>query len=417
MESTTEQRHEITVPPSFNGAELYRDEPTVRLADYGAVLWRYRFMMLAVVVLGMAAAAGVLMIYPHTYISKATLLPPDKGGSVSLSALVQAGQGFDLSAFGQNQSAEVLAKMLESRTVADSLVTRFGLLQQYNISPAERQLAIDQVQSQMAVESDHIGVIDIVFQVKTGWSPDDADDRAAAQQAAGFTNASIDLLDGLIRRKMVTSARRAREFLDVQVARQRVLLDSLQAALEQFQRRNKVIELDKQTEASVSALFEVESQISKLEVDIARAGVDVQEDTRAVEALRQQLAVLKRRRNDIEAGRIGGGSVGYALSSVPSLARQYAQLKLDVKVSTELYGYLVAEHGKEQIQEARDLPVVQVLDPGAVAPRRAAPRRTFTLIIVGLVLVIGSCLLAFILDSFRRRSLVRERALGAAPGP
>lgn len=414
MESSPQTERETAVQP-LNGAggTLYRDEPTVRLADYGAVLWRYKIMILAIIVLGLGATAGLLMVLPHTYVSKATLLPPDKGGNVSLSSLVQAGQGFDLAAFGENQSAEVLVTMLQSRTVGDSLVTRFDLLKRYGIAPAQRELAIDAVLGQMTAEADHLGVINVSFQVQTGWSPSDNDDAAVAKQAADFTNASVQLLDGLIRRKMVTRARRAREFLETQVTHQRVRLDSLQGELEQFQRRNKVIELDKQTEASVSALFEVESQISKLEVDLARASADVQEDTRAVEALRQQIAVLRRRRNDIEAGRIGSGSVGYSLSSVPSLARQYAQMKLDVKVTTELYSYLVAEYSKEQIQEARDLPVVQVLDAGAISPRRSSPRRTATFLIAAISLVAGSFLLAFTLDSFRRRSLLRQRAASA----
>ena len=74
-----------------------------------------------------------------------------------------------------------------------------------------------------------------------------------------------------------------------------------------------------------------------------------------------------------------------ALSDIPDVALQYIRLKRAVEVQTTVYSMLVSEYEKARIEEARDTPTVQVLDPATPPNIRSRPKRTL-LVLVGLLI-------------------------------
>ena len=73
---------------------------------------------------------------------------------------------------------------------------------------------------------------------------------------------------------------------------------------------------------------------------------------------------------------------------MPEVALQYLRLRRAVEVQTNVYTMLVAEYEKSRIEEARDTPVVQVLDPAQAPSMRSRPKRKM-LVIVGALLGLG----------------------------
>jgi uncharacterized protein involved in exopolysaccharide biosynthesis len=93
------------------------DEPTI--LDYARVFWGGRWVILALTLLGTAAAVGISLNMPKSYTAKATLMPLglDRGGG--LSALAGA-----LSI--ENPGMKLMA-VLQSRTVAEDVVATLNL--------------------------------------------------------------------------------------------------------------------------------------------------------------------------------------------------------------------------------------------------------------------------------------------------
>jgi len=404
-ERTTPEQRPVMPPEPADGSAA--SDPRVNLFDYLGVLSRNRRFLIVFVVAATLLVAVYLMVMPQTYVATVVLLPPDKSEGVSLSSLVQSSRKLDFAGLSENSSAETLAKMIASRTVADSLVRRFDLLKVYQIEPSLRALAIEKALSHMDVTSDRQGFITVSFSVQTPWMASSEDQEGARKLSAAIANAAVEVLDRLNRQKNISRARRSREFLDVMRHRKRAELDSFQLRMEEFQRRNKSFAIDDQAQVSLEALIALQAEINKIEIQIAGAEVEYVQGP-ILERLRAQLSQLKRRKTELEAGNIGDTKTSFPLSAVPELARQYLTLKLDLEVTTQIYTFLEAEYHQQAVQEARDLPTITILDSATPYPFRSAPRRTLMLTLAFTIIVIVGVVLVFIGEGITRQWAARR---------
>ena len=377
--------------------------PVVNLRDYFGVILRHRTLLLSIIVTGIVLAIIYSLIMPRTFTSSAVLLPPEKSEGMSLSSLVLGGSsGFDFPSLGQNSSAEVFVKMLTSRSVADSLITRFNLLKRYELDSSERPLAIEQVLGGLEAEADKQGVITVSYSEKTSFLSSEEERRETATFVATIVNSAVDILDKLNQQKSVTRARSSRMFLEKMKEVKRKEMDSAQRAMQAFQEQNKAIALDKQLDAALTSVIETQAMIQKAKMELIRAESDLNSDQRTVQGLRAQLAQLQRQQQSVEAGNSGIDALGIPFKNVPELARQYATLKLNLEVSSQVYMLLESQYNQEQIQEARELPTVAVLDQAAVPLRPAAPRKTIFVSITGILLIVFSVIGVYIYDGLQR---------------
>lgn len=394
-------------PLMNNGHEIAlagEPPPRAHVYDYLIILARHRWKLVAFVVLGMAVVIGYTSVQPQTYSASATLMPPEQQKGVSFTDLIGKSAGLDLQSLGKNGSAEIFVKMLGSRTLADSLVRRFNLIERYGLAPGQYELARTRLRGELDASSDREGMIEITYNAKTGYMPSKDEQREAARFAADVVNASIDLLDRFNREKNISSARRSREFIGRMKTIKRKEMDQAQVAMMQFQRANKAIALDKQVEASVTALAEIEAQVQKTELELRAAQSELTEATPQVKMLEARLRQLAQQKNRVSSGSTGSAPFALDMRNVPDLAKDYATLKLDLEVATQVYTFLEAQYHQEEVQEARDLPTVSALDAAVPPEFRSAPRRTITMLVAFPALIIAGIVGVFIVEAFRRQS-------------
>lgn len=377
----SEPTYELMPTPSRSAA---------RIGDYVDVVrrrWKLAFLLTLV---GALLAAGWAMIAPHEYGASGTLMPPEKGtqGGLSFTSLVQTG-GLDLMNLGgMGGSSNVFQEILLSRTLADSLIERLDLRERMNL-PDDPLLAVQIVQGSLAAEVRKSGVIEVGAIVGTSYMPDDAEIDNARALAAELVNEAMVLLDLLNRKKSVSSARNSRQFLEKVIVQKQDDLDDALSRLATFQKQNKAFALDRQLEASVSSLAEIQAKIQGMEIRLAALRQDMNPDAAEVESLERQLAELRRQQSRMS----GTDVLGMRLQQAPEIAKEYAKLKLDVEVATQVYTYLESQFHSEQVQEQRDIPTVSILDEARPPRFRSAPRRTFTVLVAtgvsfGLALVL-----------------------------
>ena len=376
--------------------------PKAHPFDYLVILARYKWLMAAIVVGGTALIVAYLMVMPQTFAATATLLPPAKSEGVSFGALLSKNTGLDLGGLSENSSAEIFTSILKSRTLTDSLVRRFDLVRVFGFPPGQRQRAAEALTGQLDVSSDRHGIMQIVYRARTGFTPSQQEQDSTAEFSARIVNAAIGVLDYLNREKSVTNARQTKEYLGKMTALKRAERDSIQSSLLRFQQANRAVALDKQIEASVTALGEAQAEISKKEVELTALEGEAGPDNGRVAIVRSELAELRRQKSAIESGGSKTSSIGLNLRNLPDLTRQYANLKLDLEVATQVYTFLETQYNQQQVQEAKDLPTVNVLDSAQVPEYRSAPRRGLTLAVAFPALVVGSLILAFVIEYFRR---------------
>jgi hypothetical protein len=98
---------------------------------------------------------------------------------------------------------------------------------------------------------------------------------------------------------------------------------------------------------------------------------------------------------------------------VPRVGLDLARLTREAKVQQTVFELLTQQYEQAKIAEARDSPIVQVLDRAVPAEWKSKPKTTFNMALAGALSLFAGIFLAFFLEYWAR--ITRERADAARP--
>lgn len=101
-------------------------------------------------------------------------------------------------------------------------------------------------------------------------------------------------------------------------------------------------------------------------------------------------------------------NMNYLKSDDPGLQLQLSRLQRDVELKAGLYISLNQQHEIARLEAAKDVPIVQVLDVGAVPLVKSSPRRSIILLAAFFGSLICSVLLSLWLDLSSKRQIKRN---------
>lgn len=176
----------------------------IDLLDYLRVVWRYRWMVLAVCVVAMALTVVTSLRKSRYYQSGATIVPPldilqkESGSGLGSLNSPLLRQVMDTAAGG---IAKMYVEILQSREVADSLIDRFRLMDAYE-NIRYRSGARDQLKKNTTVKTTDGGAVRITV---TDRDPN---------RSAAIANAYVEELDRRNKKLSAGQATSKRVFLE-----------------------------------------------------------------------------------------------------------------------------------------------------------------------------------------------------------
>ena len=323
-----------------------------------------------------------LFIYPHTYRSTAVLLPPEKNTSIlGLSSLLsQQNMTSLLSPSLSNASSQLYAEILKSRSASLFVIKKLNIQNEYdekNINEAANKLSKD-----ISVELTKEGLIKLSVEYSSKFFPLFIDDLNQRKNfSAILTNTFVEALDHINNDKISTRSKKARIFLESQIKQTKSVLDSVELKLQDFQKKNKTISLPDQLKASIESAAKIKAEISQTEIELGLLRYNVQVDDKIFQSVLKKLEQLKEQYKKIESE-----NEDYLLNFnlIPQLGRELTELYRELKIQNEVYSFLQQQYYKEKIEENRDLPTVEVLDPAVPPKRPVSPRIFFGSILGGI---------------------------------
>lgn len=323
-----------------------------------------------------------LFIYPHTYRSTAVLLPPEKNTSIfGLSSLLsQQNMTSLLSPSISNASSQLYAEILKSRSASLFVIKKLNIQNEYDekdINEAANKLSDD-----IRVELTKEGLIKLSVEYSSKIFPLFIDDLNQRKNfSATLTNTFIEALDRINNDKISTRSKKARIFLESQIKQTKSVLDSIELKLQDFQKKNKTISLPDQLKASIESAAKIKAEISQTEIELGLLKYNVQADDKIFQSVQKRLEQLKEQYKKIESE-----NEDYLLNFnlIPKLGRELTELYRELKIQNEVYSFLQQQYYKEKIEENRDLPTVEVLDPAVPPKRPVSPRIFFGSILGGI---------------------------------
>jgi len=318
---------------------------------------------------------GYTFIMPYTYMANSSIMPPEKTSGGSLNSFLQNVSGMiDLSGGGQVDSRSKLMKsILASRSVANKIYDKLELKDNILFKEYEKQDVIGYIPTLFEVEVEKSGIIVLSGLVPTGYLPNDEEKKAAAELSYKLTNIAIDALNEVLIEKNSSTAKNSRMYVENEIRKYKVQLDSVSSELEAFQSKNKVLALEEQTTAIVSQVIELNSLLTETKTKLNLAKIQYSEDSPQITALQSQVDFLQRQSNELQAGNDDEFSI--SLNRVPNLTRNYLELFRDKTILMNVLTYLETQKHQEAIQEEKDIPVVQVLDTAIKPKNKFSPSR------------------------------------------
>jgi capsule polysaccharide export protein KpsE/RkpR len=371
------------------------------------LLWARRRTLARVAAVALLLSGVIAFLIPKRYDSIARIMPPDQTGSslAMLAALTGhslGGVGGSLagSLLGVKSTGSLYMDLLRSRAVGDRLIDRFDLQHVYR-----KRYRIDTIKylarHTTIADDKKSGVISLTYS--------DTDPERARTVAQAY----LDELNAVITRSNISSAQREREFIEKRLVNVQADLQMAEKALSDFSSVNTTFDIKEQTHAMVEAGAKLQAEVIVNQSELDSLRQIYGEDNVRVRAARARIGDLQR-----ELARMSGSSAALSeegdrssaqqssslypsLRQLPRLAVPYADLYRRVRIQETVFELLSQQYEMARIEEAKDTPVVSVIDPPLVAEKKSFPPRLWVMLLLTSVTVMAASMFLILKDRWR----------------
>lgn len=356
-----------------------------------SVLWEKRRTLVATALISLVLALVIAFTIPKQYESSARLMPPSNsmGGAALLAAL--AGRGGSSSSslgalgalagsfLGGGGNTALFIDLLRSGTVSGHLIDRFNLQHVYH-----KRYRIDTTKylahHTKVVDDKKSGVITLTFT--------DTDPVRARDIAQGY----LDELNLLVNHTNTSSAHQERLFIEKRLQGVKSDLEKAQQQMSNFSSTHSTIDIKEQARAMVDVAARLQAQLiveqsslDSLQQIYGDQNVRVRSARARISELQADIAKMggsskalppDHSSTDVDSGSDDHNSELYpSLRQLPRLAVPYANFYREVQVQETVYELLTQQYELARIQEAKDVPVVSVIDAPGIPEKKSFPPR------------------------------------------
>jgi uncharacterized protein involved in exopolysaccharide biosynthesis len=388
-------------------------EPT--WAIRAMLLWKHRRKLARATGISLLVSLAVSFAIPKQYKSTTSIMPPDQQGSSAMLLAALTGHGGGLGALGGlasgllggHTSTDLFINLLHSGTVSGHLIDQFDLQRvyhkRYRIDTAKHLARCTTI-----TEDKKSGVITIAVE-----------DRSRVR-ARDLAQAYLDELNKLVTRTNTSSAHRERVFIEKRLNAVRANLEDAELQLSQFSSKSSAIDIKEQTRAMVDAgarvqaeLLVEQSGLQSLRQIYGDGNVRVRETEARIASLQGELTKMTGSSapltadaiHDDSVNSVGGedkGELYPPLRQLPRLAVPYADLYRSVKVQEAVFELLTQQYEMARIEEAKDVPVISVIDPPGLPEKKSFPPRLLLTLLLTFLSFAGSSALILIRDHWAK---------------
>lgn len=347
-------------------------------------------------ILGTALAGGLIfltvaLLLTPSFTATAVIMPPQQQQSAASALLGQLGPiaGLAAPALGLKTPGDLYIGILGGRTIADHLVQALGLRKVY------RAKTMTDARKGLANRSSFGSGKDSLIRI----SVQDADPR----RAAALANAYVSELYDQTNRLALTESGQRRLFFERQMETEKRSLADSEAALRSTQEKTGVLQVNAQVESVIQAMARLRAEIVSREVALSSLKNAATVQNPEVVREEAELSTLREQLRKLEASgdpqRPGDPLI--LTSQVPRAGLEYVRALRELKYHETLFELLSKQYEAARIDEAKDAPVIQIVDPAIPPERKSWPPRALFTIAGACCSGILACLLALIGHRFR----------------
>jgi tyrosine-protein kinase Etk/Wzc len=367
-----------------------REESEISFVEIFRTLWRRRRTFRLPLACAALVSIAVVFLIPPKFTAEAVILTPHQAES-SLSAMAQlsgggASAGLStlslLAGFGMRNPSDLYVGMLESRTIADTLINRFNLKEVYG--DKYYKTARKDLKWNTTIKAGKDTLIHV-----------EVSDRNP-NRAAQLANAYIEELAKRNSSVTLAEATQRRRFFEEQLAKEKDLLAASEIAMRDTQQFTGLMVPGGQAEAMIRSTSQLHAQILGLQAQLAGMKAYASDDNPRVQMIKRELTTLQSDMASLERGEHVAGTPDVPIGNLPQAGLEYLRKYRDVKYHETLYEALAKQYEAARLDEAKAAPSVQIIDAAITPEKRSWPPRTIIVVLTVLLTaaIVALCVLA-----------------------
>jgi len=370
-------------------------EKKVNLIDYFYVFVKWRKLLITNFFIVCVVAIVISLLLPKWYESSAVIMPPKSDfNNLNISALVSklpfGGLGIPMG----SEEVQAFMAILKSRTIKEIVINKFNLIEVYEKKDIERTLK--------ALEDNIEGTLGDEGQILI--SVLDQEPKRAAEMA----NTLLSALDSIYTQLNIQKARNDRIFIEKRFTQNKEDLKTAEEQLKAFQEKYGVIDIPEQIKAAIGSASELQTLIYMTEIELgikqenlASSHILILQDKLKLSKLKKKLGELKAGNPNSNGGLDPEDDLFIPFDLVPDIGLEYLRLYREIEVQNTIFEFLIQLYEQAKIEEAKDIPSIQVIDYPAVPIYKAKPKRAIIVIVAGLFSLIISSIFVFTRETLR----------------
>ncbi len=372
----------------MNLIKEFQEEKRLTFTNIIKLWWLNKKIIIIILIFAFVFSLALTFILPSHYSADASIVPPESNNSgQGLSSFLQSmSGGISIGGIGADNKSLLLTEYLQSRELAKYIYDTLKLKDNPIFKDVILVDAYDMIIETITTKANRSGLVLLRTDVPTGYFPNSKDKENAAQLSADIANKAIEGLDYLTRTKNVSKARQKRIYIEKILVDKKIVLDSLDNRLKQFQKDNKVLAIDEQAMSIIESSAQLGSELLKAEHELALKKMDLQPNSNEIKVLEESVKKLRSQYIRIQNGGILGGSDFSApLSKMPDMFKEYSSIIREKKILEQVNAYLESQKYQEAIQEQSDMPAIEALDKAYVPHKRKSPSRTMAVMLGSII--------------------------------
>jgi tyrosine-protein kinase Etk/Wzc len=348
------------------------------ILNHVVTLSKKKALILKITVAFALVSIVIVLLIPNSYKGQSKIMPPEKNSS-SLNNLLTSQlsplNGLGAGGLTLKNPSDLYVVVLQSRSLADSLISRFKLLSVYDVKYAEQ--ARDRLKDRTQIRSSNEGVISIAVE-----------DRDP-QRAADLANAYVEEMRQLLQKISNDEASQRKLYFEQQLALAQDQLADAEISLQKIQQKTGLIQPESQGWAMVQAIADTQTRIMAAELRVSRLRLysseqnpDLIRAEKDLSSMRTQLRNLEQKQQTVEGG------VLLATKQVPAAAVEYFRGLRKVRYQEGIFAALAKQYEAARLDESRNPVTIEFLERAVKPERKVWPPR--------LILVLVSTMIGFL---------------------
>ncbi|HUI92926.1 MAG TPA: hypothetical protein VLX68_11825 [Chitinivibrionales bacterium] len=266
---------------------------------------------------------------------------------------------------------EQITTIFLSMSVKRKIIDKFNLYAHYKMEKNQNKFVNTAkiLDKSLLLNSDEIGTFGFTKTISFSLCAYHTSPDTAFQ----MVSYAFDVLDSAVRAISSDRARQNRVFIETQLDKNKLILDSLQKALQKFQIQNKAYNVPEQIKMTIKAYADVKAAALANEIKIKAIHNEFNGETPEIVSLQKSNLALQQKLAQIETSE--NPEVMPSLENSTKLFPQYANLMQDIEVQDQLILFITRELEQAKIKEARNVSGLQISDPPFVPEYKARPKR------------------------------------------